>query len=123
MLDSCSRAEHSVESSSGERFLIKWYTDISSVEKEEQISMVFREEETTEEGIRYMSFTVDIGEVCIFLSKGQPFCVKASSYPGLKPNSIYVMTFEDFGVNLNRQGMDHLRLHSSLIGYHLLPSN
>lgn len=53
--------------------------------------MVFREDQDTNEGTKTMSYTEDIGDLCIFLSKSEPFCVVASSCPGLKPNSIYLM--------------------------------
>ena len=54
--------------------------------------MVFREEDqVTAKGTRNMCYTEDIGDLCIFLSKSDPFCVVASSCSGLKPNSIYLM--------------------------------
>lgn len=56
---------------------------------------MFREEETTEG--RFMCYTDDIGDMCIFVSKGEAFCIPASSFPGLKPNSIY---FIGFGVGV-----------------------
>ncbi|EFH44421.1 hypothetical protein ARALYDRAFT_493278, partial [Arabidopsis lyrata subsp. lyrata] len=49
-------------------------------------SIVFREEEDMN-----MCYTEDIGDLCIFLGNNEPFCVKASSFPGLKPNSIYFL--------------------------------
>lgn len=59
-----------------------------------EMFLVFREEEedqVTSKGTRNMCFTQDIGDLCIFLSKNDPFCVVASSCPGLIPNSIYMM--------------------------------
>ncbi|CAH2034264.1 unnamed protein product [Thlaspi arvense] len=38
-----------------------------------------------------MCYTEDIGDMCIFLSKSEAFCLQASSCPGLKHNSIYYM--------------------------------
>ncbi|KAG7598607.1 hypothetical protein ISN44_As06g028350 [Arabidopsis suecica] len=95
MLDACcGRSEYLVESaSSGERFFVKWYVygDFSSShERYDYMTkrfMVFREEETTKGP--YMCYTEDIGDVCIFLSKSEAFCIEASSCPGLKPNCIY----------------------------------
>ncbi|KAG7564852.1 hypothetical protein ISN44_As10g015980 [Arabidopsis suecica] len=40
-------------------------------------------------------YTEDIGDICIFISKAEPFCLNASSFPGLTPNSVY---FIDPGV-------------------------
>ena len=56
--------------------------------------MVFRE---LEEDKRTMCYTEDIGDLCIFLGNNEPFCVKASSFPGLNPNSIY-FAGDGFGV-------------------------
>lgn len=100
ILDSCSKTVHLVESPSGERFLIKWYAQNHQPGKEMTFLcrgtkrfMVFREEEET----RVMSYTEDIGDLCIFLGNNEPFCVKASSFPGLNPNSIY-FAGDGFGV-------------------------
>ncbi|KAL0844955.1 hypothetical protein Bca101_018201 [Brassica carinata] len=100
ILDSCSKTVHLVESPSGQRFLIKWYAQNHQPGKEMTFLcrgtkrfMVFREEEET----RIMSYTEDIGDLCIFLGNNEPFCVKASSFPGLIPNSIY-FAGDGFGV-------------------------
>ncbi|CAA7014240.1 unnamed protein product [Microthlaspi erraticum] len=101
---SSSRTEYLVESPSGEeRFLIKWYADSNLVSKkvsyETQMFMVFREEETPEG--KLMRYTDDIGDLCIFISKGgEAFCVQSSSFPftnesfpGLLTNTIYFIGF------------------------------
>ncbi|CAH8253837.1 unnamed protein product [Arabidopsis lyrata] len=90
LLSSCSKAEHWVESPSGERFLVKCYSYFSQFLDRVPVFMVFREEETTEKGT-IMCYTEDIGDVCIFISGTDPFCVEASLCPGLVPNSIYLM--------------------------------
>uniref|UniRef100_A0A1J3DZ46 KIB1-4 beta-propeller domain-containing protein n=1 Tax=Noccaea caerulescens TaxID=107243 RepID=A0A1J3DZ46_NOCCA len=48
-------------------------------------SMVFREDEKSKE----FWYTENIGDLCIFLGNSEAFCVSASMYPGLIPNSIY----------------------------------
>ncbi|XP_010453052.1 PREDICTED: uncharacterized protein LOC104735034 [Camelina sativa] len=93
---SYSRAEHWVESSSGERFLVQWYSYDSPLEHRDPRFMVFREEETIDS--KYMCYTEDIGDICIFLSNSHPFCVEASSCPGLQPNAIYIFSSHDFAV-------------------------
>ncbi|KAJ0232131.1 hypothetical protein HA466_0293360 [Hirschfeldia incana] len=96
----CSRTEHLVESAStGERFLVKCYAQgypwSGKFKYMIRRFMVFREEETTQG--RYMCYTEDIGDVCIFLSMSDAFCLQASSCPGLKPNSIYFVG-KGFGI-------------------------
>ncbi|VVB04276.1 unnamed protein product [Arabis nemorensis] len=67
-LVNCIMTEHLVESPSGQVFFIKWEDDEKSHD---------------------FCYTEDIGDLCIFLSEGEAFCLSASMYPGLKPNSIY----------------------------------
>ncbi|ESQ42645.1 hypothetical protein EUTSA_v10013918mg [Eutrema salsugineum] len=93
MLDKCFMSNHLVECPSGELFFIKWYTDCIRRQHGEYILMhgitkrfmVFREDEKSKD----FYYTEDIGDLCIFLGKSEAFCVSASMYPGLKPNSIY----------------------------------
>jgi len=50
--------------------------------------VVFRQD--SEQGIG--SYTEDIGDLCIFLGHREAFCVSATEYPGLRPNSVYYAT-------------------------------
>ncbi|CAL9216761.1 unnamed protein product [Arabidopsis halleri] len=90
-LDSYCREDHWVESPSGECFLVKWYSEYTpkGYEASTVCVMVFREEDT-QAGRKNMRHTDDIGDLCIFISKGEDFCVKASSFPGLHPNSVFL---------------------------------
>ncbi|XP_010426023.1 PREDICTED: uncharacterized protein LOC104711048 [Camelina sativa] len=105
LLDSCAKTEHLLEAPSGECFLVKWYGEsLPCVFNEKETIyyktnrfMVFRQEEASKDGVRSMCYTEDIGDICIFLGDNEPFCVQASSCPGLKPNSIYFMGY-GFGV-------------------------
>ncbi|KAL0695637.1 hypothetical protein Bca4012_062817 [Brassica carinata] len=100
LVGSCCRTEYMVESAStGEHFLVKRYIQTylkNGQDYKTKRFMVFREEETLEGG-RYMCYTDNIGDVCIFLSISEAFCVQASSFPGLKPNSIYYIG-QGFGI-------------------------
>ncbi|XP_013639466.1 PREDICTED: uncharacterized protein LOC106344691 [Brassica oleracea var. oleracea] len=100
LVSSCYRTEYLVESAStGEHFLVKRYIQTylkNGQDYKTKQFMVFREEETLEGG-RYMCYTDNIGDVCIFLSSSEAFCVQASSFPGLKPNSIYYIG-QGFGI-------------------------
>ncbi|KAJ0236112.1 hypothetical protein HA466_0261080 [Hirschfeldia incana] len=96
ILSMCSRREYLVESSCGdERYLVKWYahgsysTVLDGIEYKTKRFMVFSEEETAEG--KFMCYTEDIGEMCIFIASNEAFCIPASSCPGLKPSTIYFM--------------------------------
>ncbi|XP_010451184.1 PREDICTED: uncharacterized protein LOC104733296 [Camelina sativa] len=103
-LDSFLRTDHLVESPSGEKFLVKWYSgdsfkNINGVMTFEHITkrfMVFRTDDPKKE-FKVLSYTDNIGDLCIFLGHGEALCVPASSSPGLKPNCIYFVGYT-FGV-------------------------
>ncbi|KAL1215780.1 hypothetical protein V5N11_024318 [Cardamine amara subsp. amara] len=87
LLVSCNWTLHLVESrSTGETFLVRWYKKVLGC-------LVFKIDEQGN-----AVYTQDIGDLCIFLSKSEPFCVPASSFPGLFPNSVYIYNFEEIGV-------------------------
>ncbi|XP_010443444.2 PREDICTED: uncharacterized protein LOC104726312 [Camelina sativa] len=97
MLDKCFMTNHLVESPSGELFFIKWYTQYIHKEDEDgdlefihcstKRFMIFRQDGMSKD----FCYTEDIGDLCIFLSKSEAFCLSASIYPRLKPNSIYYL--------------------------------
>ncbi|EOA36620.1 hypothetical protein CARUB_v10011856mg [Capsella rubella] len=88
-LDSYCREDHWVESPCGESFLVKWYSEYTPEGFKAPTAMVFREE-YTQDGRKNMRYTDDIGDLCIFISKGEDFCVTATSCPGLPRNSIFL---------------------------------
>ncbi|KAF2590402.1 hypothetical protein F2Q70_00039519 [Brassica cretica] len=54
---------------------------------------------TDEEGNGF--YTEDIGDLVIFLSRAEPFCVPASSFPGMYPNRVEIFDVDEIGsVNL-----------------------
>uniref|UniRef100_A0A1J3EA85 KIB1-4 beta-propeller domain-containing protein n=1 Tax=Noccaea caerulescens TaxID=107243 RepID=A0A1J3EA85_NOCCA len=89
LLDSCYSTQHLVESSSGESFLVLWYRTAAYDHNGDDLGpkgfKVFRLEE---EG--NASYTEDIGDLCLCLSKSESFCVIASPFSGrdLHINSI-----------------------------------
>ncbi|CAH8279646.1 unnamed protein product [Arabidopsis lyrata] len=98
LLDSCCKSEHLVESPAGETFLVKWYKKSSGkiikgiAQMKTQALMVFKLDEQGN-----AVYTQDIGDLCIFLSKSEPFCVPASSFPGLCPNTVTLFDCDEGG--------------------------
>ncbi|KAL9283443.1 hypothetical protein AtEden1_Chr5g0141091 [Arabidopsis thaliana] len=80
LLDSCYRSEHLVESrNTGETFLVKRYkkaTTRDTVKMKTKGVMVFKLDEKGN-----AVYTEDIGDLCIFLSKSEPFCASSSRFP------------------------------------------
>ncbi|XP_023644947.1 uncharacterized protein LOC17900263 isoform X2 [Capsella rubella] len=122
LLISCSTSEHLVESqSTGETFLLKWYKKIAEIidgaaNTETKALMVFK---LDEEGNAV--YTEDIGDLAIFLSKSEPFCVPTSSFPGVVPNEVTILDDNEI-VQVN---MTHSSLISSIVRvrlpYHISP--
>ncbi|XP_010450245.1 PREDICTED: uncharacterized protein LOC104732399 [Camelina sativa] len=98
LLDSCCKSELLVESPAGETFLLKWYKKScgkiinGNAKMKTKALMVFK---LDEEGNAV--YTKDIGDLCIFLSKSEPFCVSASSFPGMCPNKVTLYDGDEIG--------------------------
>ncbi|CAL9243720.1 unnamed protein product [Arabidopsis halleri] len=97
LMDSCYKSEHLVESrTTGETFLVKWYRKAvwrGMSKLSTKALMVFR---LDDEGNAV--YTKDIGDLCIFLSKSEPFCVSLSSLPGMFfPNNVEYMDADEAG--------------------------
>ncbi|AED96694.1 hypothetical protein AtNW77_Chr5g0141441 [Arabidopsis thaliana] len=106
VMDSCYKSEHLVESrTTGETFLVKWYRKAvwrGMSKLSTKALMVFR---LDDEGNAV--YTKDIGDLCIFLSKSEPFCVSLSSLPRMFfPNNVeYMDADEDGYFNLARSSI------------------
>ncbi|XP_010529755.1 PREDICTED: uncharacterized protein LOC104806512 [Tarenaya hassleriana] len=106
---------HMVESPCGELFIIWWFLGDKSEGYKTKRLMVFREDKDQGKGY----YTEDIGDLCIFLGpRTDHFCVRASTYPGLVPNSIYFAGFHHSGVyDLATRSIrlhDHITSHPRL---------
>lgn len=103
------KTRYLVESPSGDSFIVYWCNERSFYWKKGEVKpwtgknpppsriscrlktrtfVVFRQD--SEQGIG--SYTEDIGDLCIFLGRREAFCVSATEYPGLRPNSVYYAT-------------------------------
>ncbi|KFK42209.1 hypothetical protein AALP_AA2G225500 [Arabis alpina] len=98
LLHSCSTSEHLVESRpTGETFLLKWYRKATpngslKLKMKTRALMVFK---LDHEGNAV--YTQDIGDLSIFLSKSEPFCVPATSFHGLSYSSVEFMDADECG--------------------------
>ncbi|KAJ0260210.1 hypothetical protein HA466_0064460 [Hirschfeldia incana] len=103
MMESCFTSEHLVESAStGEIFLVKQYRKAAGIVRggvtimKTEFLMVFK---LDEEGNAV--YTEDMGDLTMFLSKSEPFCIPSTSFPGFRPNRVYILDFEETaGVDL-----------------------
>ncbi|KAG7536223.1 hypothetical protein ISN44_As13g001830 [Arabidopsis suecica] len=96
-MNAFTRTDHMVESPSGEHFLISWYygdefelyKTLTVIHKTKSFKVFREDEQLTDRKTKFMSYTENIGDLCIFLGHGEAMCVPASTIPGLKPNCIY----------------------------------
>ncbi|CAH8270505.1 unnamed protein product [Arabidopsis lyrata] len=103
-MHSCFTTEHLVESrTTGEMFVVKLYRKtvdiihpvlprLNTQGLKTLGLMVFRLDEQGN-----AVYTQDIGDLCIFISRSEPFCVPASSFPGMCPNRVKVYDFHESG--------------------------
>ncbi|CAH8384434.1 unnamed protein product [Eruca vesicaria subsp. sativa] len=99
LMDMCCRSQHLVESRpTAETFLVKQYKKTIKITKagitrmRTKALMVFK---LDEEGNAV--YTQDIGDLNMFLSLSEPFCVPATSFPGLYRNIVHFDDFDESG--------------------------
>ncbi|KAH0896744.1 hypothetical protein HID58_046312 [Brassica napus] len=93
LMDSCCMSQHLVESTStGETFLVKQYRKTAEgvARMKTEYLMVFK---LDDEGNAL--YTEDMGDLTMFLSKSEPFCISSTSFPGFKPNRVHILDFEE----------------------------
>ncbi|EOA21925.1 hypothetical protein CARUB_v10002412mg, partial [Capsella rubella] len=110
LLFSCYRTPHLVESSSGETFLVIWSCAYGMEDMPDLETKGFKVFRIGNEG--KATYTEDIGDLCIFLSNSEPFCLPASSFPGLERNYIYYLDVHESRQSLERGGFSLCRADS-----------
>ncbi|KAJ4907414.1 hypothetical protein Rs2_11072 [Raphanus sativus] len=93
VMDTCFTTDHLVESqSTGETILVKCFrqTVDGGTSLKTKAVMVFK---VSAKGSAF--YTRDIGDLTIFISKSEPFCVRASSFPGMSPNEVYILDVDE----------------------------
>ncbi|RID60837.1 hypothetical protein BRARA_E00032 [Brassica rapa] len=100
LMDSCFTIEHLVESRpTGETFLVKQYKKTAKNKEgvdimKTEFLMVFK---LDDEGNAV--YTQDMGDLAMFLSMSEPFCVPASSFPGsMYPNNVIIYDYDEMGI-------------------------
>ncbi|KAF8107827.1 hypothetical protein N665_0116s0033 [Sinapis alba] len=96
IIDATYCTQHLVETSRGEAFLVNWYVHSTKDDARNVKTkglMVFGIDQDGN-----AVFTQDIGDLNIFISKAEPFCLSPTSYPGLSPNEVYFIDYDDVGV-------------------------
>ncbi|KAL0824661.1 hypothetical protein Bca101_048338 [Brassica carinata] len=125
LMDMCCRSEHLVESlPTGETFLVKWYKKTTKIAKggiarmRTKALMVFK---IDDEGNAV--YTHDIGDLNMFLSMSEPFCVSATSFPSLYANYVEIIDFDESGYVILKSSAIKSRSSSYLAPYHIPPQN
>ncbi|KAJ0240842.1 hypothetical protein HA466_0224110 [Hirschfeldia incana] len=101
LLYSCDTSEHLVESrTTGETFMVKWYKrtakTVYGIERmETKALMVFKIDEEGGNAV----YTQDIGDLCIFLTRSESFCVPACGpFRHMRPNRIKIMDVDEITI-------------------------
>ncbi|CAH8357009.1 unnamed protein product [Eruca vesicaria subsp. sativa] len=100
LLYSCNTSEHLVESrTTGETFMVKWYKRIAKtiygIERmETKALMVFKIDEQQGNAV----YTQDIGDLCIFLSRSESFCVPACLARHMRRNRVKLMDVDEITI-------------------------
>ncbi|KAG2310589.1 hypothetical protein Bca4012_025091 [Brassica carinata] len=126
LMDSCSKSEHLVESRpTGETFLVKQYKKIAENKEGDAIMkteflMVYR---LDDEGNAVR--TQDMGDLVMFISMSEPFCVRSTSFPGMYTNNVYIYDYDENGfVDVARTPFDMASALGPLDSpYHIPPQD
>ncbi|CAN6820273.1 unnamed protein product [Brassica oleracea] len=87
VMDTCFTTEHLVESPLGRTILVKCFRQtVDGTNLKTKAVLVF---EVTPKGNAF--YTRHLGNVTIFISKSESFSVRASSFPGVSRNQVYIL--------------------------------
>ncbi|KAF8083946.1 hypothetical protein N665_0743s0006 [Sinapis alba] len=125
LMDMCCRSEHLVESRlTGETFLVKRFKKTIKITKsgiarmKTKVLMVFKIDEKGN-----AVYTQDMGDLVMFLSMSEPFCVPATSFPGLSPNTVNLHDFDESGFVFLKPSYIWSTSSHFLAPYHIPPQN
>ncbi|CAH8392223.1 unnamed protein product [Eruca vesicaria subsp. sativa] len=97
LLDTCCKSEHLVESrTTGEIFLVKLYKktiDGGTARVKTEAVMVFKLDDKGS-----AVYTHDIGHLCIFITKSEPFCLPSTSFPDMYPNHVVILDLNETSI-------------------------